>query len=221
MGFNQIEQDFIDSKKAEEWTPTSVEFTDSVKGRGPSNTEQYSTTMEETKKLADEMMENSELLKSLNLLKSMEEMLSVYDNSDDPNISRVVKEYKNLKKNISKGLSDKTKEIFKQAWIHLDINSNGSIDKTPLDTTNWDWTVDYAPPKDEQVASNILEDPETMEQRDSVSTVVNNISSLNPEQQRLLNEALTVFKEDIEKIYVQFKRIEQQKATKMEDKKAA
>jgi hypothetical protein len=30
-----------------------------------------------------------------------------------------------------------------------------------------------------------------------------------------------VFKEDIEKTYVQFKRIEQQKATKMEDKKAA
>lgn len=219
MGFNQIEQDFIDSKKAEEWTPTSVEFTDSVKGRGL--TEQYPTTMEETKKLADEMVKNNELLKSLNLLKSMEEMLSVYDNSDDPNISRVVKEYKNLKKKISEGLSDKTKEIFKQAWIHLDINSNGSIDKTPLDTTNWDWTVDYAPPKDEQAASSILENPETMEQRDSVSTAVNNISSLNPEQQRLLNEALTVFKEDIEKTYVQFKRIEQQKSTKMEDKKAA
>jgi adenylosuccinate synthase len=111
MSLNKIDQDFDKTPN----TRTSVEFTDSVKGRGPSNTEQHHPTTKEAKNLADKEMENGELLKSLNLLKSMEEMLSVYDNSDDPNISRVIEEYKNLKKKISEGLGDKTKEIFKQA----------------------------------------------------------------------------------------------------------
>lgn len=215
LHMEQIYQDFDGDPSAVEWTPTGAEFADGIEykkwkneGGASSNLEQHPITEEEAKDEANEAMKDKA---SLELLKNMEQLLYIHEHSSDPNMSRVIKEYKDLKKRMGDELSVEAKQALEQAWIHLDTNNdNRSIDETRLDTDNansGDRTTEFEPPKDDIASSEILKNPETRQQRKLVQEVVDNRSSLSPDQQRLLDEALNAFKTDIETVYTQFKSL--------------
>lgn len=216
LRMGEINEDFNGSDALTiEWTPTGAELTDGVEskkwkdeGGASSNSEQYPITEEEAKDEANEAVESTT---SLELLKNMEELYYIHEHSSDPHISKIIEDYKNLKKEMKNRLSSEAKQALEQAWIHLDTNNDKrSIDETQLDTddnNSGDWTTEFEPPKDALASSEILWNPETRQQREDVKTVVDKRSSLSLEQQRLLDEALNAFKTDIETVYRQFKTL--------------